>query len=140
SPGRPCVKSVDHDEAPRPAAEFVLARRREEEPGVRHLMWLRSDLRAGDNTALHHAAHDAGRLGTVIAAFVIAPQEWTAHDQSPARLSLMLRSLAQLSGELARLRIPLLVEHAAHAEVPELLLRLARRHRCEALYFNSEYE
>jgi deoxyribodipyrimidine photo-lyase len=110
---------------------------------MRKLVWLRSDLRVSDNTALHHAAADARARGDgqVIAVFVVSPQEWIAHDLSPARLSLMLRTLGEVSDELARLNIPLLILTASRAaDVPTALLDLARTNRCDAIYFSGEYE
>jgi deoxyribodipyrimidine photo-lyase len=110
---------------------------------MRYLVWLRSDLRTSDNTALHLAARDSrdGGDGQVIAAFIISPREWLSHDLAPARLSLMLRTLREVSDELLKLNIPLLVRTAkAAADVPTELLDLATSHRCDAIYFNREYE
>jgi deoxyribodipyrimidine photo-lyase len=110
---------------------------------MRHLVWMRSDLRTSDNTALHLAAKDARDDGDaqVIAAFIISAQEWLAHDVAPARLSLTLRTLRQVSEDLHKLNIPLLVRTAeAAADVPTELLDLAIGLRCDAIYFNREYE
>jgi len=106
---------------------------------VRSLMWFRSDLRVGDNTALL-AARDRGRDG-VVALFVVSPGEWRLHDVAPARIDLILRTLFELSAALAALNIPLLIETAPEPkDVAAAVLNVAERHKCDAVYFNREYE
>lgn len=46
------------------------------------LLWLRSDLRQHDNTALSAAAE----RGPVIAVFLISPQQWLSHDDAPCKV------------------------------------------------------
>jgi deoxyribodipyrimidine photo-lyase len=106
---------------------------------MKALVWFRSDLRVCDNTALHHACKtsDEGAIGL----FVISPAEWRAHDVSPARIDLVLRTLGELSASLARLNIPLLIAMAAKpADVPSAVLDAARTHGCTRLFYNREYE
>ncbi len=106
---------------------------------MRALHWFRSDLRSIDNTALSAACSKSDE--GVVALFVISPAEWLAHDVAPVRLSLMLRTLRELSTTLAALNIPLLIAHAAKpADVPRAVLEVARRHNCAELFFNKEYE
>lgn len=110
---------------------------------VRSLMWFRSDLRVRDNRALAEACRGAGgKAGAgVVAVFVISPGEWRAHDVAAVRVDLMLRTLAILKEDLAKLNIPLLVaEASAPKEIPAVLLKLAKKHACGALHFNKEYE
>lgn len=103
------------------------------------LIWFRADLRTLDNTAL--SAATAAASGQATALFVLCPTQWLGHDYSPARVELMLRTLAELRQALAELNIPLVIEHAAAAaDVPALVLKVAQTHHCDALYFNSEYE
>jgi len=103
------------------------------------LVWLRGDLRVHDNPALHHAARDSG--GQVIALFIISPAQWQQHDWAPVKVDFILRHLGVLSETLARLNIPLIIAHApTFADQPRLILHLAREHRCDALYFNDEFE
>ncbi|MBX3378779.1 MAG: deoxyribodipyrimidine photo-lyase [Phycisphaeraceae bacterium] len=109
----------------------------------RTLVWFRADLRVGDNTALVHACRRAGgRAGAgVVAAFLISPGEWKTHDYAAARIDLMLRSLVDLSGSLARLSIPLVIETAPDAvDIPAILTKLAAKHHCAELHFNREHE
>jgi deoxyribodipyrimidine photo-lyase len=110
---------------------------------MRSLMWFRSDLRVRDNTALTHACRmaDAGPDGGVVACFVISPGEWRAHDVAAVRVDLMLRTLAELSRSLGKLNIPLkILRAAAAADVPKAVVGCARSLRCDAIYFNREYE
>ena len=110
---------------------------------MRSLVWFRTDLRAADNTALHHAATQAssGSMGGVLGVFVISPAEWKRHDFATVKVDLILRTLAQFSEALASLNIPLVVLHAKRErEIPVLLVDLAREHRCSSLHFNREYE
>jgi len=77
--------------------------------GVRSLVWFRSDLRVADNTALFEACRRAGGASGkgVVAVFLISPGEWAAHDFAPIKVDFILRSLAVLSADLAKLNIPL---------------------------------
>ncbi|MCB9838271.1 MAG: deoxyribodipyrimidine photo-lyase [Phycisphaeraceae bacterium] len=106
---------------------------------MRALVWLRADLRAHDNTALAHASRDA--TGGVVCCFLLTPSAWRDHDDSPNKIDLIRRTLAELSAELAKKSIPLLIRAApAFADAPEAIERLMREHACGALYFNRQYE
>ncbi|MBN2446483.1 MAG: deoxyribodipyrimidine photo-lyase [Phycisphaerae bacterium] len=106
---------------------------------MRALVWFRSDLRIQDNTALHHACRTAGR--GVIAVFAICREQWIEHDWGNAKADFVLRSAVALSTALEGLNIPLRIIRAARFEqVPEKLLSLAKRHACDALFLNREYE
>lgn len=110
---------------------------------MRSLVWFRSDLRVADNTALTHACRmaDAGPDGGIVALFVISPGEWRAHDVAPVRVDLMLRTLTELSRSLGKLNIPLKVARAATpADVPKAVVTCATDNRCDAVFFNKEYE
>lgn len=108
---------------------------------MRCLMWFRSDLRTLDNSALAAAASAAAAGGDMVAAFIVSPKEWQAHDLAAVRVDFMLRTLREVSAALGRLNIPLLVARApTAAAVPKTLLSLARKHRCDSLFFNREYE
>lgn len=106
---------------------------------MRTLVWFRADLRTLDNPALHHAAARSDR--GVIGVFIISPEQWREHDWAPVKVEFLLRHLRQLSASLAKLNIPLLIEHTPRFEgQPKLLLGLARAHTCDSIYFNEEYE
>ncbi|MBN7823574.1 deoxyribodipyrimidine photo-lyase, partial [Bowmanella sp. Y57] len=46
---------------------------------MQRLMWLRTDLRTQDNTALSEAMLS----GPTIALYLITPQQWQRHDDAP---------------------------------------------------------
>ncbi len=106
---------------------------------MRPLVWFRSDLRVGDNAALHAATRAATR--GVVGVYLLSPAQWREHDDAPAKVDLILRTLRELSSSLRELNIPLLIADAPRfADAPERLLALAKRHSCNALFFNREYE
>ena len=73
------------------------------------LVWLRSDLRLHDNTALSAAAE----RGPCVAVYLLSPGQWQAHDDAPCKVDFWLRNLRELSEALAQLNIPLLIRTAA---------------------------
>jgi deoxyribodipyrimidine photo-lyase len=102
-------------------------------------MWFRTDLRVRDNPALHDAASRA--TDGVVALYVVSPKDWERHDDAPAKVDLILRSLRELSRELEQRNIALLVRTASRFEdVPKLVLTTAQQKKCDALHFNREYE
>jgi deoxyribodipyrimidine photo-lyase len=103
------------------------------------LVWFRADLRISDNTALWHACREA--TGGAVAVFTVCPGQWREHDWADVKVDFILRTLGELRSGLDRLNIPLLVARAdTFREVPAVLLKTARAHRCDAIYFNREYE
>lgn len=110
---------------------------------MRSLMWFRSDLRTRDNTALDTACRLAGKGpdAGVVACFVISPGEWREHDVAPVRVDLMLRTLRELSRDLANINIPLKVLYVSERRgVPAAVVRLAGELGAQHLCFNREYE
>jgi deoxyribodipyrimidine photo-lyase len=106
---------------------------------MRSLMWFRSDLRTIDNTALSHACSRSTR--GVVGIFLVAPAQWRDHDWGESKVDFVLRNVAALAEELARLNIPLLIRRADRfADAPSTLLDIARDCRCDALFHNREYE
>jgi len=106
---------------------------------MRPLVWFRSDLRVEDNSALHAAAREATR--GLVGVYLVSPAQWREHDDAPAKISLILRSLRELSTSLRALNIPLLIVEAARfGDAPSALLALAKQHASDALFFNREYE
>lgn len=100
------------------------------------LLWLRSDLRVHDNTALTAAMEH----GPTVALYLISPGQWQRHDDAPCKVDFWLRNLVPLEQALARLNIPLLIRHAdTWAQVPQVLLEVCREQRIEAVHTNDEY-
>ena len=106
---------------------------------MRQLVWFRSDLRVDDNPALSHALRSSTE--GVIGVFFCCPEQWRAHDWGAPKVDFVLRSVQELSGELSRLGVALLVETVpTFAEVPQRISDLVRQHECERVSFNLEYE
>lgn len=105
----------------------------------RSLIWFRSDLRLGDNTAFAEALrHSEGGL---IAVFVATPHQWSEHDWGPARVDFLLRNLHSLAERLKEKGVPLLLRQTPDfGGVAEELLTLATDLNCDRLFFNREYE
>ncbi|PVY78928.1 deoxyribodipyrimidine photo-lyase [Tamilnaduibacter salinus] len=101
------------------------------------LVWFRNDLRVADNPALTAACHDGG---PVRACFFITPDQWQAHDWSPARVQLIHRHLATLTSALAERGIPMDIRtvHTFSNSV-EALGELCRQHGVSRVHFNEEY-
>jgi len=104
---------------------------------VKHqLIWLRSDLRVQDNSALAAAM----AAGPTLAVYLISPEQWREHDDAPAKVDFWLRNLAELQQQLARLNVPLLVRQAPHwRDAPEVLAALCHSHDVGTVWVNEEY-
>ncbi len=86
-----------------------------------HLIWLRTDLRLHDNTALAAAS----QRGPIAAVYLITPQQWLAHDDAPCKVDFWLRNLQDLSKTLGARNIPLLIRTAATWDkAPDVLSKL----------------
>ncbi|KQB52539.1 deoxyribodipyrimidine photolyase [Pseudomonas endophytica] len=100
------------------------------------LLWLRSDLRQHDNTALSAAAE----RGPTVAVYLISPEQWLAHDDAPCKVDFWLRNLRTLSDDLSQLNIPLLIRTApTWAEAPAVLLELCQQLGINDVHVNDEY-
>ncbi|MCK9813287.1 deoxyribodipyrimidine photo-lyase [Pseudomonas sp. MAFF 302046] len=100
------------------------------------LIWLRSDLRLHDNTALCAAA----QRGPTVAVYLLSPEQWLTHDDAPCKVDFWLRNLATLSQALGQLNIPLLIRSAPTWEqAPQVLLELCRQLGIKAVHVNEEY-
>ena len=100
------------------------------------LIWLRSDLRLHDNTALAAAA----ARGPTVAVYLLSPEQWQAHDDAPCKVDFWLRNLSELSRALGELNIPLLIRQASRwDEAPQVLLDLCQQLKIDAVHVNEEY-
>src|ERR1700712_523779 len=100
------------------------------------LIWLRSDLRVHDNTALSAAMEQ----GPTLAVYMISPGQWQTHDDAPCKVDFWLRNLRELSKALAALNVPLLILHAdTWAQAPKAILKLCQQHGIEGVHVNDEY-
>ena len=100
------------------------------------LVWFRSDLRVTDNPALHHAS----QAGDVAAVYLLFPQQWQRHGDSPNKLWFWMQNLIELRSALKALNIPLIIRTSdTYAKAPKQLLDLMSQLGCTHLWFNREY-
>ncbi len=100
------------------------------------LIWLRSDLRVNDNTALCAAM----AAGPSVAVYLLSPRQWLEHDDAPCKVDFWLRNLHELKQALGELNIPLLVRHAPRwDDAPNVLLDICQRLNINAMHLNEEY-
>ena len=100
------------------------------------LCWFRTDLRLTDQPALTAAMAQ----GNCIALFVISPEQWAEHGDSPNKVDFWLRSLKELSKALDRLNVPLKILHVAHwKSLPQALLEFCRTHNVTEVHCNREF-
>ncbi|WP_197454249.1 deoxyribodipyrimidine photo-lyase [Stieleria varia] len=103
------------------------------------MVWFRRDLRIADNAALFHACQSAD--DGVVGVFAICPEQWSQHDDAPAKVQFWIQNVACLSQSLGKINIPLLIVPTPRFdELPSEITSLAAKHECDALYFNREYE
>ncbi|HCS45901.1 MAG TPA: deoxyribodipyrimidine photo-lyase [Pseudomonas sp.] len=100
------------------------------------LIWLRSDLRLHDNTALSAAA----ARGPSVAVYLLSPGQWLEHDDAPCKVDFWLRNLSELSRALGELNIPLLIRDAPRwDDASNVLLDLCQQLEIDAVHVNEEY-
>lgn len=100
------------------------------------LLWLRTDLRVQDNSALAAAM----AAGPTVALFLLSPVQWQAHDDAPSKVDFWLRNLAELTRELAALNVPLLVRQADDwSAAPRVIAELCQQLQIAAVQVNEEY-
>ncbi|KPQ25068.1 MAG: deoxyribodipyrimidine photo-lyase [Halomonas sp. HL-48] len=102
----------------------------------RQLVWLRSDLRIHDNTALAAAA----AKGPVVAVFLRSVAQWQAHGHGANKIDFWMRGVSAVKEALEGLNIPLLHRDIeTFDEAPDTLLAIAREQHIDQLHFNVEY-
>jgi len=103
---------------------------------MNQLLWLRTDLRVSDNTALTAAMN----AGPTVALYLITPGQWLAHNEAPCKVDFWLRNLAELSVRLFELNVPLLIRTVNDwHSVPEMIASLCRMHDVGTVHVNDEY-
>lgn len=106
-----------------------------------YLMWFRQDLRVLDNTALAACCEAASEQQTgVLAVFYLTPIQWQSHHKSLWQIDLMLRQIEDLTQNLAKLYIGLVVRTVADfAEQAEDIVRLCHDQGITQVFANREY-
>ncbi len=103
----------------------------------RQLVWLRTDLRLRDNSALHAAAE----RGPVIALYLLSPAQWREHDDAPGKVDFWLRNLGELQHRPRRAAHPAADprQRTTGDEAPKVIAQLCRELDIETLHVNEEY-
>lgn len=100
------------------------------------LCWFRTDLRLTDQPALTSAMAQ----GNAIALFVISPEQWAEHHDSPLKVDFWLRALQDLSTALGALNVPLKILHVpVWKMLPQALLEFCQMHSITHVHCNREY-
>ena len=106
---------------------------------MRGVVWLRTDLRLNDNTALFNASREC-KDGLIVLHCIPTDLNNQAHF-NPRQYALAQKQLAFLHGALNQLNIPLLVKVVDNMDaVPALILSLMREHQIDTLYYNARYD
>ncbi|SDJ69829.1 cryptochrome/photolyase family protein [Microbulbifer yueqingensis] len=104
---------------------------------ARGLVWLRSDLRLHDNTALHRAAKGCRELAAI---FIACPKTWRDHEEGEPLVSFRMACLRELQEEMGKRNIPLyFLELGEFSQVPAALRQIAEKLSIDAVYANAEY-
>ena len=133
---------------PRPAEVLektladTAARRNDIEVGDAVVFWFKRDLRLHDNKPLRMASDKAESKGVpLICVFFQSSEDLTAHLCSASRVDFVLRSLAILKEDLAKLNIPLLVENVLNRKaLPNRLLEVCQTSKIKHVFCGIEYE
>ena len=103
------------------------------------VVWFRRDLRVADNSALYHASRHS--KNGIIGLYLVTPRQWKEHDDADCKIRFWLACLQELSGQLAKINIPLRIETCNRFyDSVDVVLKFASRHKCDSIYINREYE
>lgn len=107
---------------------------------IKHLVWLRNDLRWLDNPALSLASIQARSLQEGIAVMITAtPEQWTRHNESDAKTSLRAGLIRHLAKNLAALGIPLhIIEADTFDQLPHAITTFCLNHAIKHVWFNRD--
>jgi len=100
------------------------------------ICWFRSDLRLSDQPALTAAMAQGNAIGL----FILSPEQWLEHGDSPHKVEFILRALRDLSASLDMLNVPLKILHVPHwRTLPESLLAFCQQHKATEVHCNREF-
>ena len=92
---------------------------------MRSIYWFRSDLRISDNLALAKAMQASDSLMGV---FILTPDTWKAHDAAPCKVRFLLENVSELSKELWKYGVPLLIRRGpSFSHCPSILDKLCKQ-------------
>lgn len=100
------------------------------------ICWFRSDLRISDQPALSAAMSEGDAIGL----FVLSPEQWLEHGDSPHKVDFWLRALRELSDALNALNVPLKILNVPHwRDLPDCLLAFCKKHSVTEVHCNREF-
>ncbi len=106
---------------------------------MRGLVWLRTDLRINDNSALFNASREC-RDG-LIALHCIPKTLNTQAHLNQRQYTLQKQQLSVLKVALAELNIPLIIQPVDNMDAIEpVILNVMRTHELDTLYYNARYD
>ncbi|MEL0621911.1 FAD-binding domain-containing protein [Marinomonas arenicola] len=102
---------------------------------IKHLVWLRNDLRWLDNPALYYAALE-GNIRVLVTA---TPTQWKKHHESKAKIGLRAGLIRRLFAKLADSGISAeLITVDTFDDLPDALERYCLSHGVEHIWFNQD--
>lgn len=102
---------------------------------IKHLVWLRNDLRSIDNPALYYASQQ-GKVAVMVA---VTPQQWAEHNESDAKTGLRAGLIKTLANTLATLGIPLhLIYTNTFSDLPNKITDFCLKQDIKHLWFNRD--
>ncbi|MFA6037449.1 MAG: FAD-binding domain-containing protein [Legionellales bacterium] len=106
---------------------------------MRGLVWLRTDLRQIDNTALFHASREC-RDGLIVLHCIPQNLNTQAHFNQ-RQYTAQQQQLIDLQQGLAKLNISLIIKTVENMnDIEHVILDLMQEHQLETLYFNARYD
>ena len=100
------------------------------------LCWFRTDLRLSDQPALTAAMAQGDAIGM----FIISPEQWREHSDSPHKVDFWLRALRALSESLGQLNVPLkILTVPLWREAPQALLTFCQQYGVTEVHCNREF-
>ncbi|KAI8821964.1 deoxyribodipyrimidine photo-lyase [Chytriomyces cf. hyalinus JEL632] len=106
------------------------------------VVWIRSDLRISDNSALTRASRIAVADGNpLVVMFVVSPGEWLEHDMAAIKCRFILHCVSALRDALALLNVSFVTLTApTRRDVPQVVCDAVVRLNANRILWNIEYE
>ncbi len=102
------------------------------------LIWFRNDLRSFDHAGLTHAL---ATQEPVVAVFIATQVQWQRHDMAEVKRDLIFTRVADLSKQLAKLNIPLLIEAVdTYTDSVGLITKLCQKYGVKQVHMCVDYE
>ena len=101
------------------------------------LVWLRSDLRIDDNPALSIADNECEKI---VCLYLLSEEEWKTHNNANVKLDFIIQNLSNLSKDLKKLNIPLIVASIKNFDsIPKQIAEFSKSNNISKCYWNNEF-